>query len=288
MSYDKKIAQAKEVIETHNSNVSEDKQIKFDDFLAKLQELGGTSDDALKAVSWEDLKECGLPQIMARRMSHVFRTDENGDSGKSGWISEKKAHQLSVPELLERYDPRDDGNHVAKRLKSMSKGQKCIVFNSDGSVNVKASRKLLDDIRDGLPELSISVVEGDPCPVYAVGERPDQFWNENPLYPGRPLRSGDVCDQTNRSWEGVPLKVRQLIRLGLENDEFRVDTVADANDVLDRVMSSSEFSTWASRCPRSAVEFKELEQTQSLPTLRIKVGQGAGKSNDPFGNNTTY
>ena len=80
MSYDSKIAVARETIEQHNSNVTDDKnKVDFDAFVEKLRNMGGSSDEALKAVSWEDLQGCGLPKIMARRMSYVFRQDSKDE-----------------------------------------------------------------------------------------------------------------------------------------------------------------------------------------------------------------
>ena len=150
MSYDTKIAAARDAIEQHNSKV-EDSQIDFDKFVEKLRNLGGSSDETLKAVTWEDLQECGLPKIMARRISFIFRQDSDGTSGASAYIAPKKVYALSNKELIERYSPKDVKSPVGKRLKELSDGKAFIVFNDDGSVNVEASVKLLEDIINCLP-----------------------------------------------------------------------------------------------------------------------------------------
>jgi hypothetical protein len=83
MSYDSKIQSARIVIEKHNSNVEDFHKIDFDKFLENLRNLGGTSEETLRAVSWEDLQECGIPRIMARSLSHIFRQDSDGNGGKT-------------------------------------------------------------------------------------------------------------------------------------------------------------------------------------------------------------
>ena len=87
-----------------------------------MRDLGGSSEEALKAASWEDLQDCGLPKIMARRLSYVFRQDSLEDQGGgSAYISPKKVHSLSRKELVERYDPKDAKSPVGKKLKDLSK-----------------------------------------------------------------------------------------------------------------------------------------------------------------------
>ena len=143
MSYDQKIQSARKVIEEHNSNA--DSQISFDEFTKKLRDLGGSSEEALKAASWEDLQDCGLPKIMARRLTFLFRQDSNGGDGKSSiYISDKKASMLSPKELVERYNPKDVKNPVGKRLKSLSDGKAFIIFDDNGKVIVEESVKILD------------------------------------------------------------------------------------------------------------------------------------------------
>jgi len=286
MSYDSKIASAQKVVEQHNENVT-DNPIVFEAFLEKLRKMGGTSDDALKAVSWEDLEECGMPKIMARRMSFVFRKDGEDTGGASAYISPKKVHSLSKKELVERYDPKDATSPVGKKLKDLSGGKAFIVFSNAGKILVDASVKLLEDILDGLPEVKTTFVESRPLPVYRVGDRPDAYADANPLYPNRPLRADEVCDQTGRSWSGIDVSIRQLLYLAITSSkELSIKTVADAGDTLDRVMGQdTTLDTLRSRYPRASQLYDEQEKEGRLPLLKIKLGgQSQGKPNNPFGN----
>jgi hypothetical protein len=288
MSYDSKIAAVREVVEQHNSNVTDDSnKVDFDQFLEKLRNMGGSSDEALKAVSWEDLQECGLPKIMARRLSYVFRKDSDDNSGaSSAYVSTKKASTLTPKELIERYNPKDVKNSVGKRLRDLSDGKAFIVFDDSSNVLVDASTDLLKDIMSGLPSVETTFVEGRPLSVYKVGDRPDSYAQENPLYHGKALRSEERCCQTGRSWAGIPVITRQLLYIAIsQTHELVVRTVADAGDVMDRVMSQDcTLATLRSRYPKASKSHDELLNIGRLPLLKIKLGGSSNsKSNNPFG-----
>lgn len=291
MSYDEKIQVARKVIEDHNEVA--DEEINFEEFIRKLRSLGGSSEDALKAASWEDLQECGLPRIMARRLTHVFRKDTDGSSGKSTYISEKKVMSLSHRELIERYNPKDVKNPVGKRLKDLSDGKKFVVFDENNKVIVNETVKLLEDIMNGMPQLLTAFVNNRPLQVYFIGERPDFYVEENPIYPNRPLRSNEACDQTGRSWQGVPIDVRQLLYLAVSTSELSLYTVAHAHDVLDAVLLK-EFSIdkFRARYPIASKTFDAKSKTGQLPLLKIKIGEvgedGCASNGNPFGKNITY
>jgi hypothetical protein len=289
MSYDQKIESARKVIDEHNGNVDKEDQIDFAEFTKKLRKDGGSSDEALKAVSWEDLQKCGLPSIMARRLTYLFRKDGDGESGKSTYISEKKVLGLSHKELVERYNPKDVKNPVGKRLRDLSDGKKCVVFDDNNKVIVGATVHLLEDIINGMPEILTAFIGGRPLPIYSIGERPDFYVEENPIYPTRPLRSNETCDQTGRSWQGVATDVRQLLYMAINTDELEIITVSDAHDILDKVLSKdSSIDSFRARYPEASKLFDEKSKMGQLPLLKIKVGNTSSSGNNPFGSNTTY
>lgn len=285
MSYDSKIASAQSVIEQHNSNVTDtENKVNFDQFLEKLRNMGGSSDETLKAVSWEDLQDCGLPKIMARRISYIFRQDSEDNGSASAYVSNKKAQMLTPKELVERYNPKDVKNAVGKRLKDISDGKAFVVFSDNGKVIVDASASLLGDIMDGLPAVETTFVEGRPLPVYKVGDRPDAYAEENPLYPGRALRSEERCDQTGRSWQGVASDVRHLLHIAVKiTKELEVRSAANASDVLDKVMAQDcTLDSLRSRYPQASKKYDELSKVGRLPLLKIRLGGSSNKQNNPF------
>jgi len=289
MSYDQKIESARKVIDEHNANA--DQSINFDGFTKKLRELGGSSEGALKAVTWEDLQECGLPRIMAKRVTFLFRQDGDGTTSKSTYISPKKVMSLSNKELVERYNPKDVKNPVGKRLKDLSDGKKFVVFHDNGRVNVEETVKLLEDLLNGLEEVETAFVGGRPFPIYRIGERLDAYAEENPIYPGRVLRSGETCDQTGRSWQGVDISIRQLLYIAIDTEELEIGVVGDAHDMLDKVLSKGcSFDNLRTRYPEASKKYDEVSKIGRLPLLKIKVGETSGEgSNNPFsGKNTAF
>lgn len=56
------------------------KEIDSEKFVEKLVLYGGVADELLRQCSWEDLENCGLPRLLARKVAAVFRaTDIPGE-----------------------------------------------------------------------------------------------------------------------------------------------------------------------------------------------------------------
>jgi hypothetical protein len=283
--YESKLEKAKGLIEKHNAGLDEKDRLNADAFVADLKKAGGTTDEGLRQCSWEDLQDCGLPKLLAKQVATVFR--EGGTEEKKDVVTEKKAGGMTVQQLLEHYDPRDADNHVGKRLTTLAKSQRCVIFNSDSSVNVGASEKLIAEIRDGYPERETFPVDGRPMKIYRVGERPQELADENPLYPGRLLRPNGDCDQTNRSWEGVSYEVRVLLYLAVtKTNELRIDSVGKAQDEMDRAIATNVMQFLPSRYPKASLLFDELKSRSELPSLKLPKGNQDGRPQDPFHRST--
>jgi hypothetical protein len=278
MSYDLKIARTKEIIDGHNNSVAH-KRVEFETFLANLQNAGGTTDEALKYCTWEDLEKFGLPTLIAKQVANVFRTKEDGAERKA--ISEKKAQLMTPSELLTHYDPRNWDTFVGKRLKEIVGSKRCLVYNGDGSVNVSVSAKLVEEIRDGFDERDIMLVDDHPYKVYQIGERPDQFAFENPLYPGTLLRPDETCDKTNLCWAGVAETLRVLVYLATkETKEYRVINVDSAHNLFEMLSGPDAEKKFRRRYPKASLMYEELKKNGNLPTLRLSRNQRP--KNDPF------
>lgn len=290
MSYDTKITSARTVIESHNENIDKELQINFDEFLKSLQKEGGTSEASLAQCSWEMLQKLGIPILIAKQVGKIFRGKSSGES-KSVYVSDRKASCMTAKELLERYNPKEVENAVGERLQKISRGMRCIVFNDDGSVNVDKSAELIGDIQNELPELDKTLVGGVPKQIFKVGERTDNYAEENPIYPGRVLRTGWTCDQTGRSWEGVSLAVRQLLHIAVtETSELSIKSLDDAHNALDKAVSNDAEKIIRSRYQEASIYYDECAKTGELPVLKIALGSTSsnGKKNDPFYANRTY
>lgn len=51
------------------------KYIDPEKFVEKLVVYGGVADELLRQCTWEDLENCGLPRLLARKIAKVFRAD---------------------------------------------------------------------------------------------------------------------------------------------------------------------------------------------------------------------
>jgi hypothetical protein len=290
MSYDSKIQSARQIVDAHNENVDNLKKVDFDHFLGELKDNGGTSEETLQVCSWEDLQAYGLPRLLARKVAELFRAKNEVDSStKSVYVSDKKAQMMTITELLERYNPRDLKNAIGKRLEEISNGKRCIIFNNNGRVNTEASEALINDLIDGHEELLNTFVNGIPVLVYRVGERPDSYVDENPIYPGRALRSGENCDQTGRSWNGVSHVARQLLYIArTQTNELKINSLDEAHNALDKAMRDDAEKIIRQRYPKASLKHEELSSLGKLPTLKLKIGESSSKSNAPFGINKTF
>jgi hypothetical protein len=282
------------VVAEHNSVVGQGNPGYVDpnQFAERLKASGGTSVDRLKALSYEDIVAAmpshlgGVkPVALAKDIAKIFRgKEEVANTSQGRPISAKKADKMSLKELVENYDPEEAENPVGKRLKEISRGQKFIVYSSGRTVDVDTTFKLLDEVKKGFPERDSIEINGEIMEVHPVGALPDNFVDENPLYRDRPLRPDGTCDQTNRSWNGVPTRVRQLIRVAMDIGDLKNLSIERVHDIMDMVVEGNAFEKFSKRYQDAAVEFKKREGVGNLPTLKLvlKVEKGAGRANRPF------
>lgn len=280
------------------SNPDPDGYVDIVKFFANLKAIGATTEDRMKGLSWEDILECFppsnmKPKLLAKDIAKVFRGNAPVDFGghplkdmfhSDGSPKSKKADRMSPRELVEALDPENADDAVGKRLATMSKGKPFIVFETGRFVDVDSTHKLLMEVKQGYDGRESLTVNGQVKPVYQLGELPDNFADENPLYPNRPLRPDGTCDQTNRSWEGVPLEMRQLIRVAIMLDGGRV-AIEQAHALLDATMVPNAMAEFRLRNHQASIKFDEMQQTGKLPTLKIALGGvegGAGNSPRPF------
>jgi hypothetical protein len=291
MSYNDRIEAALAAIKQHNEAVGGEGKPGFldpDSFIQCVKASGGTSEERLSALSHEDLLACmpegphGVkPRVLAKDIANIFRSNANAPKVEDKRpISGKKAEKMTPRELVEAFDPEDYSNPVGVRLAAITKGEKFIVYSDGRIVDVESTFKLLTEIKAGYPGRDDLDVNGAIKKVYRIGELPENYADENPLYRDRPLRPDGTCDQTGRSWEGVDLAVRQLVRVAMDTGELKV-THELAHNTLDAVMEKDALKKLRSRYRKAAVQFDELAKTGDLPTLKIPL-QGGSEGKNPF------
>jgi len=289
MSYQQKLDSARALLEEHNSNATI--KIDTDKFLQFVKDdLGGTTEDFLKEIKFEDIQSyqvdlnTKIPICVVRCIVNNFRKpskDIDGDDGSGKVISSRKADQMTYRELLENYNPKEPHSHIGKRLKNLSNGQPFIIYLDNGSINVDESLNLLNDVMNGLPGVDTYMLGETPWSVYHVGERPNHYFDENPLIPGSPLRSGETCEETKESWKGVKQDIRQLLRLAVQSG--KVDK-KEFFSLIVRAREDDAFKFFSRKYKDAALKFKELQDLGKLPTLKIKVTshKNKDKANNPF------
>jgi hypothetical protein len=263
-----------------DEDVALDKEgAKLSAYYHKLHEAGGLSNDALALCSFEDLESFGLPKLIAKQVAEIYRRkpDTKDANGPVSYHSDKAASRMTTKQLVESYDPKEPDNAVGKRLKEISKGQRFLIFDKNAAVDVENSIKLLEELRMSFPEREIFTIGGVVFKLYRVGDRVDDWVEENPLYPGRPLRPDGTCDQLNRSWDGVPLEVRQLVRVVSDHNTGNMDNFHDWMD-----WALSDTKRFSVRFPKQVALYEELKANGGLPKLRIKLSAIPQRKNDPF------
>lgn len=274
MSLQDKLDAARKLVEEHikvldlktvpyikeGCNTSES-YFSVDSFIQKIKLAGGTNEERLKSLSYEDIL-AAMPEIngmkpiaLAKDIAKVFRGKEEVKSeNEPRPVSAKKAERMTLRELVEAYDPSDYSNPVGKRLSEISKNEKFIVFLTGHTVDVETTVKLLQEVKQGYQGRD----EIDGKEVHRIGEVPDNFVDENPLYKNRPLRPDGTCDQTGRSWNGVPMNVRQLVRIAIETGELAV-SFEQAHNILDTVVDEKGWDKLSHRYRKAVIEFKKRE-----------------------------
>ena len=286
--YDHKVTAAQAIVEEHNSHIDEadsESRLSWDDILIKLKKRGGTTEETLREMTWEDIQDCGVPRILARRIANqVFRqTDEE--------LTADKIAAMSFIKLFESYDPTGETNSAVRdRLKAESDGRRCVVFDpSDATkILVLASVKALRQLKDGLPEQeSVHITQSGSngkvlAKLYKIGETPNEFVGENFLYPGKILRDG-VCDNTGRNLDAIPVEAQQIVYLAITaTNEVTIDDVEAAHRVLDTLECDDPVGKAQSRYGKATLRLQELKLLGNEPKLLLRKNGDPNRSNNPF------
>lgn len=271
MSYESKLSGARAILEAHNSKSTN--PVDADKFFTNLSEMGGSSEDALSAASWEDLEACGAPRILARQIGKLFRGDQpqEGQGVQKVIIEdrdpEKLAKAMTPAQLIDAYDQKFPKSPVAERLKFFSEGKKCIVFNDDGTVNKEISLRLLNELDDHGEMPAFVTTSGEVRQVYRVGEKPVQAVQEHPLYPKTALRNG--VSECGCDWNSIDIAIQQTLYLAVtKTGEINMEDYKEW-DIFE--IAAGGVAKVNRRYIQAAKLFSELKALGDLPSLRVKV-----------------
>jgi hypothetical protein len=307
MNANDKLESVRALIDKHNQVFAEKfnnvpGQVNPDDFINCLKfKAAPDLDNGLKALSHEQIKECaplvfgvkpdGLIKAVAKVLREKeeepapFTTHDMGDGVKAYVPTtgvKAKVADMTDRQLVEAFNPAEPDSKVGERLKKISKGQSFIVFESGRKIDVESTVKLLGEIKEGHNQRDKYKVGDVWKLVYPIGELPDNMVDENPLYPGRPLRPDGSCDVTEKTWAGVAKNVRQLLRLAVNEHELDL-TAANgellAKDIIYKAVTVQDaFKKFADDFNKAAIKFAELEKLGNLPPLMVQLSRQVGKA----------
>jgi hypothetical protein len=190
---------------------------------------------------------------------------------------------LSAEELIPLYNPTKK-NLIYNTLVDKYDNKKVIAFRPDSNiVAVEETINYIIDLNDGYPEEESIEVDGELVRLYPIGSLPNQEVEEDPLFPGYPLKRGrSIKNRIN--WSDVNIEGRQFFRLLLNSKEI---------DPNDRVRISQLIkNAYKEVYPEIVLKYKELKKKNELPKLLISIDEAfmsAKKINNPFGiGNKTY
>ena len=285
MIVDTKFERVRSVLAEHNSEIGENNPgyVNIDEFFSCIKVLGGTSEERLRRFSHEEIADClptvriGGPDgrdvkqmILAKEIAGIFREKSTGDAvtDHKRPVTSKKAERMTLEELVNAYDPTEADSPVAERLAKISRGERFLVYTQGRDVDVQSTLGLLKEVKQGYAGRDKITVSGTLKKVYSIGYLPENYADENPLYPGCPLRPDGTCDQTNRSWEGVDLKLRQLARIAVDRGDIKVSRES-SHDVLDILVGLKPLEAFPRRYSDAVLAYDELSEQDKLPRLRI-------------------
>lgn len=312
-AYTQKRETLESLLKEHNKALGPKSPDKVDvkAIIATLLKEGGTSEAGLAAFERQDYIDFGFPRALAGQAVKLMGTTATKEPSEGEGRSKKKtseapgvmmlhtpadaARAMNVFDLMKAFDPGNPGiigDELIERARraarpgnaeDAARGRPFVFYADPTGTKLarKASAEYLQAMLDGTPVTDTIMIDGEPIEPLRVGDRPNVFFNENPLYRGRVLRMpGEVCDVTNESYEGISHEVRELLAVAVGN-ELRVNDPEVARAIITTARGPNALSTFKGRYPRAAAALRNMTPSEK-PTLKLKQAVGGG-ARPPFG-----
>jgi len=271
----------------------------------KLKELGVQKDEyGLQYLSDEEVTpfgdlrrifgdEMGIPIAKLRMAMKSLRGPK--DSDKTDTIdpeSVRLQHKYGIKmrlsnvdsvKLIEDYNPDKPTHPITIELKKRFEDKHVIAFKPDSKVvDVEATANYIADVEQGYVEEETIEVDGILVRLYCIGEIPNQLIDEDPLFPGKPLKRGrSVVNRIN--WSNIDEDTRRLCRIIVEEGSIDEDSRSEVRELAK--LASEGLKAVGEVYPEAYLEYRERKEKDDLPKLRLTLQEanGNGKSNNPFG-----
>lgn len=202
-------------------------------------------------------------------VSHVNNAEHNGlgdvaDAIKSMVAANRPKDQLTDRELLEQLS--FETPEIAKIILNRTHSRPCIVFDTNGSVDVETSLELTK-IAKRQNTNNEHVINGRHVRVYRAGQFPPIPLDESPFDVGVPLVSG-YCASSGTSWgPNASLEDRTIARIHWQYCENRNLSKME----LQKLCSDAHnpMKNMRKEYGKAALIYDEMKQEERLPTLKI-------------------
>jgi hypothetical protein len=186
----------------------------------------------------------------------------------------------SLEQLLAFYDVNNPQDPITVALKKRFGDKKVLIMlQGTDKVDIAATVQYVGDLERGLVSARDLVPDstGTLVEPQAVGEAVNVVLDEDPLFPGSPLRQ-DVSVVNHRNWRKVTFTNRQFCRIILDRGEVDAQNREAALNLIERAQAGVEALREA--FPEAYVDFVKRVQTDELPRLKMRPGQE--RPNHPF------
>jgi hypothetical protein len=270
---------------------SEDFENGFTQVIGITKQMGTSALDDDEILKFGDFREAykDKPIAVLRMAFKSLREGRQSQNEQTGSGADPRLEQLKalglkvkledadVSVLLPLYDPNKPSDPVTLALKKRFSDKPLIAFRDDGTIALEETLRNIADIEQGFPEADAIQVDGKLARLWPLGRRPDTIVEEDPLFPGKPLRNG-YSTVNNRNWSKIPQDARQLCRIIVERGEINVEN----REAVLRLMERATEGDLGEAYLEAEMEFRERKKKDDLPKLRVELGSLA-KPNNPFG-----
>jgi len=188
---------------------------------------------------------------------------------------------MSIEELLTKFDPKDSNSKFAKELKNRYQINSILVFDKDNKYDPEAT---LDNIKARNENLIqeddpfFTYEDGTKVKCYSVGQRPSNWVDESPFSPGTPLRN-DRCSATNLSFKDISYEKRQFLRIVWEDGFIDIKDRLQSMNIIERSKSES-IEKLFELFSESALRYREAKDANALPNLKVNLANGSSIKKD--------
>jgi len=193
-----------------------------------------------------------------------------------------KMKDADPADLLQHYHPDKPNHPVTQALKArFGTSQAVIVFNPESKiVDIDETANYMSDLEQGFPEQNTVESDGVLVRLYPIGKIPNQMIDEDPLFPGQPLkRERSIVNRVN--WTNIDEETRKFCRLVVDNEEIDADNKIEVRQFMKIVAKG--LKELADVYPEVDLEYRELKQKCELPRLHLSLEEINGNSKqNPF------